>query len=274
MTAATPNRDRLVVFALPLDLDVLELSFAAKKFDEAVEVGRISEDVGAEIFFDQFARLGVLQHAFERGVYTEKLAVNGGAVNAIGRALHKRAEACFGLAQRFGGLFTVGHVTTDDDEFLSHTLRAENDTGSRFENTPRAVFMKNAVFEGLPLSRAARFGTGFLHIRAIFRVDLLKARGVFKFFGRVAQSSFVGDAVVDAIAVHIDDGDEVGGVFADEPEELFALEQLATDAVDLKLLEDGVEVEKEYEADQAPDGLLEFEEGFPCFAGVQEGRKK
>src|SRR5580698_10211164 len=76
------------------------------------------------------------------------------------------------------------------------------------------------------------------------------------------------------MAVHIDDGDEVGGIFADEAEELFAFEELAPNAMDLELLVDRVEIEKQDEADQPPDRLLELEEVLPGFAGMQERRKK
>jgi len=101
-------------------------------------------------------------------------------------------------------------------------------------------------------------------------VDLLKAGGVFQFGDGVTERAFVGEAVVDAVAIHVHDGDEVGGVFADEAEELLALDQSATNTVDLKLLEDAIEVEEEHETDQAPDGLPKVEQGFPGFAGVKE----
>ena len=183
-------------------------------------------------------RVGILQHPLERGIDAQELAVDRGTIDAVGCAFDKRSEAGFGLAERFDGLPAIGDVATDDDQFFRHALGVENDAGSRFENPPRAVFVEHAVFEGLPFSGAAGFGAGFLHLSAILGMNLLKAGGVFQLGDRVAQRAFVGDAVVNAIAVHVDDGDEVGGVFSDEAEELLALEQLATDAMDLKLLED------------------------------------
>ncbi len=259
MAAAAAHGDGLIVFALPLDFDVFEFAFAAEEFDETIEVGGIAEDGGAEIGFDEFAGSRVFQHALERGIDAEELAVGGGAVDSVRRALRRESEAGFGLAQGFGGFFAIGDVATDDDEFLGHAFRVDDDAGGRFENAPGAVFVANAVFEGLALSGAARFGAGFLDATAIVGMNLVETGGAFQFGERVAESALVGDAVVDAVAFHVHDGDEVGGVFTDETEELFALEELAADAMDLELLKDRVEIEEQNKADQAPDGLLEVE---------------
>ena len=78
-----------------------------------------------------------------------------------------------------------------------------------------------------------------------------------QFLGRVAEDAEVGKAVVNAAAVHVDDGDHVGGVVADQVEELFALEKLSADAMDQKILVDGVKIEEENQANEAAHGLRE-----------------
>jgi hypothetical protein len=65
----------------------------------------------------------------------------------------------------------------------------------------------------------------------------------------------VGKAVVNALAVHVHDGDHVGRVVADQVEEFFPFEQLAAYAMDQEILINSVEIEEENEADESSHGL-------------------
>ena len=58
-------------------------------------------------------------------------------------------------------------------------------------------------------------------------------------------------AVEDAPAVHVYDGDHVGGVLADQTEKFFALRQAIAHAMYLQLLKDGVDVKDQNQGDQA-----------------------
>ncbi len=57
------------------------------------------------------------------------------------------------------------------------------------------------------------------------------------------------------MAVHIDDGDHVGGVFADQMKQLFPVDQLTTDSMNQKVLVDGVKIEEENQAHEPSYGL-------------------
>jgi hypothetical protein len=84
----------------------------------------------------------------------------------------------------------------------------------------------------------------------------------------------VGKAVVNALAVHVHDGDHVGGVLVDQVEELFAFEELAAYAMDQEILIDSVEVEEENEAHESSHGLRQNILGVIVLMKVRVGKKK
>jgi hypothetical protein len=73
------------------------------------------------------------------------------------------------------------------------------------------------------------------------------------------------EAVVDAPAFHVDDGNKVCSIFTDQSEQFLAFKQLTADAMNLQLLVDAVEVEQQHQAGESPDGFLHGDAGLPGF---------
>src|SRR5262249_36200763 len=127
VTAAAANGDGLIVFALPLNLDVFEFALTTEEFDETIEVSGVAKNTCTKIGFDEFAAIRVSQHPLECRIDAEKFAVDGGAVDSVGSAFDKRAEAGFRLAERFRCVFAVRNVAADDHEFFGHAFWTEDD---------------------------------------------------------------------------------------------------------------------------------------------------
>src|SRR5258708_2131839 len=87
-------------------------------------------------------------------------------------------------------------------------------------------------------------------------MDLFQGGSCFEFFKAVAKNFLVRRAVVEAIALNIDHGDHVAGIFGDEAEKSLLLDDLASNAHNLKLLVDGVDIKQQDETDQASDGWV------------------
>lgn len=129
--------------------------------------------------------------------------------------------------------------------------------------------MTHAVFDRVSGPCPSRFLGGGLDSRDVFRVNLCECGGAFQFFDGVAEHALVRSAVVQAIPLGVDDGDHIGGVFADQAEDLFAFNEPTPNAMYLQLLVDRIQVEKQYDAEQARDLLAQSERG--AGAGLSGG---
>ena len=111
--------------------------------------------------------------------------------------------------------------------------------------------MTDAIFQVLADAGALRFLCGRSHALAVFRMDLIHRGRIFQFLSGVAEYFLVRVAVEDAPAVRIHYGDHVGRVFADQAEKFFALGHTVAHTMNLQLLKDGVDVENQYQCNQA-----------------------
>ena len=111
------------------------------------------------------------------------------------------------------GAFAVGDVAIDDDEFSHVAFRIADGAGDRFQDAPGTVFVADAVVELPSDAGAASFAGRFQHFETIVGVDLIEGRSFSELRGGVAEDAFVGGAVVEAIALHVDQRDHVGGIF-------------------------------------------------------------
>jgi len=84
----------------------------------------------------------------------------------------------------------------------------------------------------------------------------------------------VRSAVIDPASFCIDYGDQVRGVLADEPENLFAVEQPPAHAVQLELLINRVEVEQEDHAEESDHLFTQRRERLVIPVGVQQRQEE
>src|SRR5215831_5627881 len=107
-------------------------------------------------------------------------------------------------------------------------MRVADNTGAGFQHPPASILVTNAVFHRASDAAAAGFLGSSLDARLVLGVHLFEGRRILQFLGGVAQDPLVGEAVVEAPAIYIHNGDEVGGIFADESKKFFSADQLPT----------------------------------------------
>ena len=71
---------------------------------------------------------------------------------------------------------------------------------------------------------------------SVIGMDLFEDGRGRQFGGRVAQDALIRRTVVEAVALGVDQGDHVGGIFGDDAKELFAIRGPSVGEVDPKLL--------------------------------------
>jgi hypothetical protein len=130
--------------------------------------------------------------------------------------------------------------------------------------------MSHAVFNGSTFTSPPCFTGSLSDAPSVIWMNLLKSRRVFQFLWRVPEDLLVGKAVVNALAIHVNYGDHVGGILTDEAEKLLSSRELTADPMDLKLLIDTVKVKQQYHTDESPLCLLHSETRFPIFSRMEK----
>ena len=134
--------------------------------------------------------------------------------------------------------------------------------------------MAYPVFHPLSLAARARFFRCLQNSWAIVRMNLLDGRSVFQLLGRIPKDLLIGRAVVQPTAIAVDERDHVGGIFTDELKKLIALCQLASNAVELQVLIDRVNIEEQNQCCQPTYPFPEIEPvrsvGLPTKPGKSE----
>jgi hypothetical protein len=131
----------------------------------------------------------------------------------------------------FGG-DALGDITIDDDQLLHFAAIILDSAGSGFEDAPLAIFVAETILQVLADASGAGFAAGFEDFETVIGMNLLEDGRAGEFVGRVAQDFFIGGAVVEAVALGVDEGNHVGGVLGDDAKELFAIAGAAVDEVD------------------------------------------
>ena len=78
----------------------------------------------------------------------------------------------------FFGSFALGDVAIDNHEFGDFAFLIADGAGHRFEHSPGAVLMTDAILQLSADSGAARFSRGLQNLETIVGMDLLKGRGL------------------------------------------------------------------------------------------------
>ena len=134
-------------------------------------------------------------------------------------------------------------IAVHDDQCFHFSQRVLNRARGGFHQPPGSILVAHAIFDTSAHASGTRFPACFLDFRPIIRMHLFECARVLQLFRAVTQDSLIGGAVVEALAVCIHHGDHVGGIFADQAEQLLPLHQLVPHAVDLELLIDRIEIE-------------------------------
>ena len=95
----------------------------------------------------------------------------------------------------------------------------------RFDVTHTAVVEQKPVLAPFAHPGAHRLFKNLLDLRHVVRVYFLERTGAAKGL-RIAQNFLVGSAVVQPLALRIENGDQIRDVVRNQPEQLFALAQL------------------------------------------------
>ena len=103
--------------------------------------------------------------------------------------------------------------------------------------------MAYPVFNAFALAAHASIFCGLQNSQAVIGMDLLHRRSGLKVFRGISEYLFIGRTVVEAVAITVDERDHIGRVFADQLKQLIPLSQLASNAVKLHVLVDGIEIE-------------------------------
>ncbi len=105
--------------------------------------------------------------------------------------------------------------------------------------------MAKTVLQRFAYSGAPRFLGSFDDAVTIVRVNLLERRRGLQLLGRISQRLLIRNTVVKPLAFHIYNRDQVGRVLTDQVKQFFPFDQLSANAVDQKVLIDGVEIKEE-----------------------------
>ena len=191
----------------------------------------MSEDFTRQIFAEQFFGRIVPEHFLERRIYLEEPAGGVCAINSIRCVFDNRPKTSFQPAESLLRSFALGDVAIHDDQLFWLTIGILDHAGSRFQYKPGAILVAKAVFQSFSDTRAAGLRSGILNALTIIGVNLLETRRGLQFFLRISQNLLIRHTVENPLPVHIDDGDHVGGVFADQVKQLFPINELTADSM-------------------------------------------
>src|ERR1700733_4385693 len=144
----------------------------------------------------------------------------------------------------------LGDVAIHDDKLFHFSIQIADGTCCGFEHAPLTAFVADAVFDAAPNAAASCLFSRFGDPRLIFGMNLGVGGSIRKFGRGVAEYFFVGRTVVDALSVRCDHGNHVRRIFGDEAKELFAFNKPDAKAVNLKLLVEDVDDEKQNHPDE------------------------
>ena len=253
--ARTAHDDGRLVLLLPLHFNVFHFFRARQMFRQSLVFAMVNEYVGGQVFSQEILFLLIAEHFSERGVDLEQSSRDACAVNSVGRVFHHGSEVRLGTLQGFLGSFAFRGVAIHDHQFFRLPFSVANDAGAGLQHEPGAVLVLEAILQCFPDSRLPRLLGGSLNTFAIIGMDLLEGRGRLQFFRRIAKDSLVGKAVKKTLSMHVYNSDHVGGVLANQVKQLFTLNKLSADAVNQKMLIDGIEVKQENQCHQTAHGL-------------------
>lgn len=200
----------------------------------ADEVGRSGAGFGGgeerAVGLEQRVKVGegLLEKA---GVVPDELH---GRVDLVGNAGGELADGFefLGLAELHLELAAFGDIAGHEERALGGAEAGAKRAGVGIHGEPRAVLVLHAEFRGeleVTLEAVAkRRGDG----GAVVGVNQLEDEAGGEFLGGVAEDAFEGRAAVEPAAGVVDDGDEVAGVFGDEPVAVFAAAELFGAAAD------------------------------------------
>src|ERR1017187_10999736 len=98
---------------------------------------------------------------------------------------------------------------------------------------PAPILVAHSVLNGASHAARSRFFRCVSHQLTVIGMNLFERRRAFKLLGGVAKDPLVRGAVVETFPIGVDYGDHVGRIFADQLEELLALNQLVPDSKNL-----------------------------------------
>jgi len=130
----------------------------------------------------------------------------------------------------------LGYIAIHDNQFLDLAAGVADGTGRGFKDAPLAILVAQTILQAFADAGGPGFACGFQDFEAVVGMDLFEDGRGCQFRGRVAQDTLIRRAVVEAMALGVDQGDHVGGVFSDDAKELFAIRSASVGEVDPELL--------------------------------------
>src|SRR6267378_6655120 len=99
--------------------------------------------------------------------------------------------------------------------------------------------MSDAVFEPFSAACVTSFLRSLQYTRVIVRMNMIHGGSRCQLFRAISKDSLIGGTVIKALAVAVDYGNHVGGIFRNQLKELFTLGELAADSLQLPTLVNG-----------------------------------
>ena len=245
--------DGRAVFPFPFGFHVMAIVAAIQQFNQPGKFRGKSENFQLQVSLQQLQRSVVAQHLLQRRVDAQQPPLIVGAIDSVWRIFHHGAKPRVRQPQRFLGEFALGDVAIHDHHFFRDPLGIADHAGGGLQNSPVSILVANAVLEGLPFASNPCVRSRLLHAFKVLGMDLRQRRASFQLLRRISQHRLVRHAVVDSAPFHVHHRDHVRSVVADQPEQFFTLKQLAANPVNLQLLVNGVNIEKQHHRDQSSD---------------------
>src|SRR6185295_6633809 len=142
--------------------------------------------------------------------------------NPVRAVFDQRAEPLLALTQRLLGELSLRDIAGYHQHLVGFSALIEYDAALGFDVTQSAVAQDETVFRAPARAGGNRFFEDSPDVIAIIRMDFLErdraAEG-----GRIAKEFLIGAAVVNPVAIDVQNRDEIGDVVGDKPEHLLAL---------------------------------------------------